>query len=182
MPLAPALLSTTTACLVSAVIDAPSARASWSVALPAANGTTKVIGWSGYLPWAKAPVAAKDASSAATTARRPARKWVMRVSMGLGERNRVVGAGQVRAQRVGDGDRQVEQQEGERLAVAVEVERVVDAAVEDVVEDEVHRLQVRQQVARDAARAAVRELRRDARFADLLDQHRPERRMPGDRR
>ena len=44
MPLAPALLSTTTACLVCSVIDWPSARASWSVALPAANGTMKVIG------------------------------------------------------------------------------------------------------------------------------------------
>ena len=47
MPLAPALLSTTTACLVCSVIDWPSARASWSVALPAANGTMKVIGLAG---------------------------------------------------------------------------------------------------------------------------------------
>ena len=45
--LAPALLSTTTACLVVSVIDWPSARASWSVALPAANGTMKVIGLTG---------------------------------------------------------------------------------------------------------------------------------------
>jgi hypothetical protein len=47
MPLAPALLSTMTACLVSAVIEAPRARASWSVALPAAKGTMKVTGFSG---------------------------------------------------------------------------------------------------------------------------------------
>ena len=47
MPLAPALLSTTTACLVSLVMDWPMARASWSVALPAANGTTKVMGLAG---------------------------------------------------------------------------------------------------------------------------------------
>ena len=59
MPLAPALLSTTTACFVSAVIEAPSARASWSVALPAANGTMKVTGRSGYLTCAPAGVAAE---------------------------------------------------------------------------------------------------------------------------
>ena len=47
MPLAPALLSTTTGCLVSVVTDWPRARASWSVALPAANGTTKVMALAG---------------------------------------------------------------------------------------------------------------------------------------
>ncbi len=47
MPLAPPLFSTTTACLVAVVTAWPSARASWSVALPAANGTTKVMGLDG---------------------------------------------------------------------------------------------------------------------------------------
>jgi hypothetical protein len=47
-PDAPGLSSTTTACLVIRVTSWPSARASWSVALPAAKGTTKVIVLSGY--------------------------------------------------------------------------------------------------------------------------------------
>ena len=51
------------------------------------------------------------------------------------------------AERLGHDDLEVEEQEGQRLAVAVEIERVVDAAVEHVVEDEVHRLQLRQQEA-----------------------------------
>src|SRR6187399_1954721 len=92
----------------------------------------------------------------------------------------LVGAGEVLAQRVGDGDREIEQQEGERLAVAVEVQRVVDAAIEDIVEDEVHRLQVRQQVTRDATGPAMRELRRDARLGHLLDEQGPEGWMPCD--
>ncbi len=101
---------------------------------------------------------------------------------GSGGKESVVAAGEVLDERLRNGDVEVEQQEGQRLAVAVEVERVVDAAVEHVVEDEVHRLQVRQQVARHPARSPVRELRGDTRFAHLLDQDRPERRMPGDRR
>ena len=44
MPLAPALLSTTTAIRVCSVIAWPSARANWSVALAAAKGTSSVIG------------------------------------------------------------------------------------------------------------------------------------------
>src|SRR5689334_10658094 len=72
MPLAPALLSTTTACFVSVVIEAPSARASWSVALPAAKGTTKVIGFSGYLPCAAAGIAMTAERTATTQARRRA--------------------------------------------------------------------------------------------------------------
>src|SRR3982751_2879860 len=72
MPLAPALLSTTTACLVCSVIDWPSARASWSVALPAANGTTKVIGLAGYAcpNEGAAGASATAARAAATTTRR----------------------------------------------------------------------------------------------------------------
>src|SRR3982750_4694079 len=48
IPLAPGLSSTTTRCLVSLVISCAATRASVSVALPAANGTTKVTGFSGY--------------------------------------------------------------------------------------------------------------------------------------
>jgi hypothetical protein len=62
--------------------------------------------------------------------------------------------------------------------VAVEVERVVDAAVEHVVEDEVHRVQLRQQEALHAARMAVCELACDRRLGDLLDQQVPEARHP----
>ena len=62
--------------------------------------------------------------------------------------------------RDGTADRQVEQQEGERLAVAVEVERLVDAAVEHVVEHEVHRVQARQQVALHGVGGAMREVAR----------------------
>ena len=47
-PDAPGLLSTITVCLVMRVTSWPSERASWSVALPAANGTTNVICLSGY--------------------------------------------------------------------------------------------------------------------------------------
>jgi hypothetical protein len=46
-PDAPGLLSTITFCLVILVTSWPSERASWSVALPAANGTTNVNGLSG---------------------------------------------------------------------------------------------------------------------------------------
>src|SRR5262245_6585125 len=70
MPLAPALLSTTTACLVASVIDWPSARASWSVALPAANGTMKVTGFSGYLVACAKALPSAVAASSAHAARR----------------------------------------------------------------------------------------------------------------
>src|SRR4051794_41574362 len=75
MPLAPALLSTTTACLVCSVIDWPSARAGGSVALPAANGTTKVSGLAGYAcandgPAAPSATAAKAAATATRRRRR----------------------------------------------------------------------------------------------------------------
>ena len=46
-PLAPGLSSTTTVCFVASYIAWPTPRASWSVALPAANGTTKVTGFEG---------------------------------------------------------------------------------------------------------------------------------------
>src|SRR5438046_6868 len=111
MPLAPALLSTITACFVSAVIEAPRARASWSVALPAANGTMKVTGRSGYLPCAHAGVAAAKAarSAAARTARRSARRMrVMgRVSVcrsGEERMRSIVFAAQMDAERLGHVD------------------------------------------------------------------------------
>ena len=63
MPLAPALLSTTTACLVSWVIALPSARANWSVALPAANGTMKLIGLAGKLCASAVPAYVVQASA-----------------------------------------------------------------------------------------------------------------------
>src|SRR4051794_13783387 len=153
MPLAPALLSTITACFVSAVIEAPSARASWSVALPAANGTMNVTGRSGYLPCDQAGAAAKAASSAAASrARRSARRMrVMSKSPCVGcdvDESVVVAAGEMRIQRLGHVDLDVEQEEGQGLAVAVQVERVVNAAVEHLVEHEVHRSELRQQVAR----------------------------------
>ncbi|MNV94475.1 hypothetical protein D3C71_1892760 [compost metagenome] len=66
MPLAPPLFSTTTGWPVSWVKAWPSARAIWSVALPAANGTTKVNAFDGYFAavWAKAAGAAASTSAA----------------------------------------------------------------------------------------------------------------------
>src|SRR5450830_730242 len=49
--LAPGRLSTITGVLLSAVMALARARASWSVALPAVKGTTKVMALSGK-PWA----------------------------------------------------------------------------------------------------------------------------------
>ena len=62
-PDAPALLSMTTGCFVCAVTSWPSARASWSVALPAANGTTNVIGFSGYCAATGMAIAATSAAT-----------------------------------------------------------------------------------------------------------------------
>ena len=144
MPLAPGLLSTTTDCFVSFVIACPTARASVSVALPAAKGTTKVIDFVGN---SCAPAAA--AASASGKCGDGSLHGFLRGFL-------VAGSGAVRDERderFGNLHGQVEHEEGERLAVRIEVERIVHAAVEHVVEDEVHGVQVRQQVARDLARA-----------------------------
>src|SRR3954447_23658036 len=69
-PFAPARLSITTGCLVCAVISWPSARASWSVALPAANGTTNVIGFSGYSAARNVAVQHKATEAHVTATRR----------------------------------------------------------------------------------------------------------------
>src|SRR5512134_1711075 len=47
-PCAPALLSTTNGCLSASCSCWPSTRATWSVALPAGNGTTSFTGRDGY--------------------------------------------------------------------------------------------------------------------------------------
>ena len=63
-PEAPGLSSTTTGCLVMRVTSLPSARASWSVALPAANGHHEGDGLSGYSACADAaPSASRTPAS-----------------------------------------------------------------------------------------------------------------------
>src|SRR4051812_1198673 len=64
----------------------------------------------------------------------------------------------------------LEQDESERLAVAIEVERAVDAAVEHIVDHEVHRVELWQHIARHPAGATVRQGQRHARLRDLLDE------------
>src|SRR6478735_8208978 len=129
-PLAPALLSMTTGCLVSAVMPLPSARAIWSVAVPAANGTTKVMALSGKA-WAWP---GRGARASAAAASRVGLRLVIVCLREVGMvRKQEYSAGQRRAgeppgQRRRHLDRQVEQQEGQRLAVGVEVQRIVDAA------------------------------------------------------
>ena len=56
-----------TGCFVSAVIALPMARAIWSVAVPAANGTTKVMAFSGKA-WAWASIGIIDAEATAAAA------------------------------------------------------------------------------------------------------------------
>src|SRR5690606_6830544 len=79
-----------------------------------------------------------------------------------------VGGGPAGQGRARDTDRERQPEEGERLAVAVEVERIVDAALQDVIDDEVERPQARQLVALHAARPPVPEERGDAFDGDLL--------------
>ena len=83
----------------------------------------------------------------------------------------MIGAAQQRRQCRGQHERKVEQQERQCLAVAIQVECIVDATVEHVVEHEVHGVQAWQQVARHAGRLPVRELPGHHVRGDLIDEH-----------
>src|SRR6478752_3405512 len=180
-PLAPALLSITTGCFVSAVMPLPSARAIWSVAVPAANGTTKVMALSGKA-WAWPGRGARARAAAASTV--GLRLFIVCLREVGMVRKQEESAGrrlpsEPSGQRRGHLDRHVEQQEGQRLAVRVEVQRIVDPAVEHAVEHEVHRLQLRQQEALDPARRAMAELGPHPLGRELRHQQRIKRGMPG---
>ena len=64
--------------------------------------------------------------------------------------------------------------------MAVKVEGVVHATVQHLVEHDVHGLQLGQQVARDLARMALCKLLCHSGFGDLINQHIPQRGVPGD--
>jgi hypothetical protein len=70
----------------------------------------------------------------------------------------------------GHGQRQREQVERQRLAVHVQIERVVDAAVQHVVQHEVHGADLGQQVALHAAGRAVGEVLQHPLLGHLFDQ------------
>src|SRR5512147_503200 len=180
MPLAPALLSTTTGCFVCSVIDWPSARASWSVALPAAKGTTKLNGLAGKPCAAARPgsTRARPKAAVATRRRRGREGVIALVSWMVRWWKSSARPDEVPGQFGRHLDDQFEQQVRQRLAVAVEVQGVVDAAVQHVVDDEVHRLQPGQQVARHCGGPPVCELACHRGLRDLLDEQRPERRVP----
>lgn len=84
MPLAPALLSTITVVFVCSPTDWAKARASWSVALPAAKGTTRVMGLLGKV-WAAAGPARQAAAANARVLRASRREIRF---MGLSPRGR----------------------------------------------------------------------------------------------
>src|SRR5690606_32094432 len=71
-------------------------------------------------------------------------------------------------------------EEGMGLAVAVEVERIVDPALEDIVDHEVQGPQPRQFVALDMARLPLREELRHAFYGDLFADQRVEGLVVGD--
>jgi nucleoside-diphosphate-sugar epimerase len=66
----------------------------------------------------------------------------------------------------GDG----KQMKRKRLAMHIQIQRVIDAAVEYVVEHEVHRGELWQQVPHDMTRLAIRKLLRDSLGRYLLNQ------------
>src|SRR6188768_3204498 len=118
-PLAPGLFSITTGCLPCSATDWPIARAIWSVALPAANGTTKEIDFAGYVCAETGPALSTSIATA-----------IDRIAVFIGfsslDCRRIVHAMLcVLLERCRNLHQQLQQQESQRLAVRVEVQRPV---------------------------------------------------------
>src|SRR5690606_22594145 len=141
MALAPGLFSITTDWPVCSATPWPMARPSWSVALPAAKGTMKVMGLAGK-SWAAAArgrAAHRLASRRSGAGKRIGVSVCRLVCIGMlvSGKPRPSGSaggvarhvGQALGQRGRDVHPQVQQMERQALAVGIQVERVVHATV-----------------------------------------------------